>query len=203
MNNKPKTIITVQHTESVHHQTKMVGSWTDWELTDLGHRQAENIGKNLGPELAGRGFKIISSDLLRAVQTAEPLARFLGTEIIKMPELREHNLGVAVGKSAAWAKEHGRPTVTFDDRQFEGAESWREFWQRVERAMNIVLADEAENIVLFSHGVTLSVWQQIWSGQEICPFKYLGHPGGVSFFRVNADGTRETILLNDSKYMAD
>ena len=31
-----KSIITIQHTQSVHHTNGMVGSWTDWELTELG-----------------------------------------------------------------------------------------------------------------------------------------------------------------------
>ncbi len=31
-----KTIITIQHTQSVHHTNGMVGSWTDWELSELG-----------------------------------------------------------------------------------------------------------------------------------------------------------------------
>lgn len=30
-----KNIITVQHTQSVHHTNGMVGSWTDWELSEL------------------------------------------------------------------------------------------------------------------------------------------------------------------------
>lgn len=30
-----KTIITIQHTQAVHHTNGMVGSWTDWELTEL------------------------------------------------------------------------------------------------------------------------------------------------------------------------
>ncbi|MFC6463393.1 hypothetical protein ACFP65_00050 [Marinilactibacillus sp. GCM10026970] len=29
-----KTIITIQHTESVHHTNGMIGSWTDWDLTE-------------------------------------------------------------------------------------------------------------------------------------------------------------------------
>lgn len=198
-----KTIITVQHTQSVHHNNKMVGSWTDWELTELGRRHADNIGRRLAPELAGKNIKIYSSDLARAMQTAEPLARILGNEIIKMPDLREHNLGEAVGKSAEWVRANEQPAKTFDDRKFPSAESWREFWHRVKRAMDAVLADETETVVLFSHGMTLSVWQQIWNGLDICPFEYLGHPGGVSFFRVSGDGTREILKLNDSTYMAD
>ena len=31
-----KTIITIQHTQSIHHTNGMVGSWTDWELSEKG-----------------------------------------------------------------------------------------------------------------------------------------------------------------------
>ena len=50
-----KHIITVQHTQSVHHTNGMVGSWTDWDLTELGKKQAANIGKKLKKELEKRG----------------------------------------------------------------------------------------------------------------------------------------------------
>ena len=42
-----KNIITIQHTQSVHHLNGMVGSWTDWDLSELGRQQADNIGRNL------------------------------------------------------------------------------------------------------------------------------------------------------------
>ena len=66
-----KNIITVQHTQSIHHTNGMVGSWTDWELTDLGKQQADSIGRKLKAELEGKDFIIYSSDLMRARQTAE------------------------------------------------------------------------------------------------------------------------------------
>ena len=47
-----KHIITVQHTQSVHHTNGMVGSWTDWDLTDLGREQADHIGRKLKDELS-------------------------------------------------------------------------------------------------------------------------------------------------------
>jgi broad specificity phosphatase PhoE len=40
-----KKIITIQHTQSAQHINGMMGSWTDWELTDLGKEHAENIGR--------------------------------------------------------------------------------------------------------------------------------------------------------------
>ena len=66
---KMKTIITIHHTQSVHHTNGMVGSWTDWDLTELGINQAINIGKKLQQELSGRAFIMYTSDLKRSKQT--------------------------------------------------------------------------------------------------------------------------------------
>lgn len=73
-----KTIITIQHTQSVHHTNGMVGSWTDWDLTELGIEQAKRIGEKLGTELSGKTFVMYSSDLKRAKQTADAVARIFG-----------------------------------------------------------------------------------------------------------------------------
>ena len=83
-----KTIITIQHTESVHHTNGMVGSVNDWPLSEKGIEQAENIGKNLSRELSAE-YKIYSSDLSRAVQTAEIVGKYLDIEPILKTELRE------------------------------------------------------------------------------------------------------------------
>lgn len=49
-----KQIITIQHTQSVHHTNGMVGSWTDWDISQTGVEQAENIGRNLAEQLLGQ-----------------------------------------------------------------------------------------------------------------------------------------------------
>ena len=79
-----KTIITIQHTQAVHHTNGMVGSWTDWKLTEEGINQAKNIGEKLKRELAEKEFVIYSSDLLRAKQTAENV----GSCLVITPVLR-------------------------------------------------------------------------------------------------------------------
>ena len=84
-----KHIITVQHTQSVHHTNAMVGSWTDWDLTELGKEQADRIGEKLKTELAGKKPSLYSSDLKRAKQTAEAIAKRLGVQPIFRRELRE------------------------------------------------------------------------------------------------------------------
>ena len=101
-----KNIITVQHTQSIHHINGMVGSWTDWELTESGRKQADSIGRKLRKELAGKDAVLYSSDLKRASQTAEEIAGHLGTEPVLRWELRERNLGKCCGKSVQWLREN-------------------------------------------------------------------------------------------------
>ena len=117
--------------------------------------------------------------------------------------LVQHNLGEAVGKTGQWARENARADRTFDDPEFPGAETWRDFWNRVSDLCRDIIADEAENIILASHGVTLSVWQQVWLGEEIHEFKYSGLPGGVSVFTINDYGERTIKRLNDPSYMKE
>ena len=114
-----KQIITIQHTQSVHHTNGMVGSWTDWHLTETGRIQAERIARRLAPLLQGREWTLYSSDLLRAQETAAPLAALLNVTPILRRELRERNLGPAVGKSVAWLRENLETQErTVDDRLF-------------------------------------------------------------------------------------
>ena len=117
-----KTIITIQHTQAVHHTNGMVGSWTDWKLTEEGINQAKNIGEKLKRELAEKEFVIYSSDLLRAKQTAENVGSCLGITPVLRSELRERNLGKCCVKSFQWLSENMEQTErTIDYRFFSDA----------------------------------------------------------------------------------
>ena len=100
-----KQIITIQHTQSIHHTNGMVGSWTDWDLSELGVQQAETMGRKLAAQLT-KPYVMYSSDLLRARHTAEIVGRHLGVAPTLRTELRERNLGRCVGKSVQWLREN-------------------------------------------------------------------------------------------------
>lgn len=200
-----KNIITIQHTQSVHHTNGMIGSWTDWDLTALGVEQAERIGKNLASELAGKDFIMLSSDLLRAKHTAEVVGRHLDIRPILTDELRERNLGEAVGKSVKWAHEN---TIvwekTIDDRAFKNSESRRDTWNRLIPFYNKLMNNEKENIILVSHGDTLSVFNAMWLGLEaemLNSCDLFGMAGGVSFLYENAEGKHIIKRLSDMSYV--
>lgn len=200
-----KTIITIQHTQSLHHINGMVGSWTDWDLTDLGKEQARKIGKKLKSELAGRNFVLYSSDLKRAEQTANIVAKYLGTEPIFRKELRERNLGKCCGKSVQWLKENlEMQEKTVDDRLFSDAESRRDEWNRLKPFFDEIMASDEENVMIVSHGDLLSVFNAMFMGHDVeClnSFEAFGISGGVSYMFQNNEGKRIIKKLSDMSYI--
>lgn len=200
-----KTIITIQHTQSVHHTNGMVGSWTDWELSELGVAQAEKIGEKLKAELSGRTFVMYSSDLLRAKQTAEHVGKHLGIEPILKTELRERNLGKCCGKSVQWLRENLEcQEKTVDDRLFSDAESRRDEWNRLKPFFEEIMANDEENIILVSHGDLLSVFNAMFLGLDVESMntcEMFGLSGGVSYMFVNDEGKRFVKRISDMSYL--
>lgn len=199
-----KTIITIQHTQSVHHTNGMVGSLTDWPLSEKGIEQAENIGKNLSKELSAE-YKIYSSDLSRAAQTAEIVGKHLDSKPISKTELRERNLGEAVGKSVQWLRENiEKPERTVDDRLFPSAESRRDEWNRLKPFFDEITSNDEEYIIIVSHGDLLSVFNAMWLGlpvESLEKAELFGVSGGVSLLFENSEGKRFIKKLSDTSYM--
>lgn len=210
-----KQIITIQHTQSEHHVNGMVGSWTDWPLTEAGRAQAERIAARLLPHLRGKTWTLYSSDLTRALQTAAPLAEALGVRPILQPELRERNLGPAVGKSVKWLRENlEMQERTVDDRLFREAESRRDAWNRLLPFFERLMTSPEENIILVSHGDLLSIFNAMFLGLPVEAMNSLdlyGMAGGVSFLHVAEDradpgtarGKRVIRRLSDMSFVSE
>ena len=200
-----KQIITIQHTQSVHHTNGMVGSWTDWDLSKLGIEQANKIGENLKKLVNGKQFVMYSSDLLRARHTAQIVGSYLGVTPVLQPELRERNLGKCVGKSVQWLKENlEMQERTIDDRLFSDAESRRDEWNRLAPFFDMIMENEEENIIIVSHGDLLSVFNAMFLGLGVDFLnrgELFGFAGGVSFLTVTDDGKRIIKRIGDLSFM--
>jgi probable phosphoglycerate mutase len=184
----------------------MVGSWTDWDLTELGRNQAERIALKLKEELAGKAVVLYSSDLKRAKQTAEPIANHLGVTPILRQELRERNLGRCCGQSVQWLRENLEcPEKTVDDRLFSDGESRRDAWNRLLPFYEEVMASDAETIIIVSHGDLLSLWNAMYLGLPVESFYEVdihGPAGGVSHMIVGDDGKHRVRHINDMSYLS-
>ena len=201
-----KNIITTQHTQSIHHTNGMVGSWTDWDLSELGVEQANKIGEKLAKQLEGKQYVMYASDLLRARHTGEIVAEYLGITPVIRQELRERNLGRCCGKSVQWLRENlEMQEKTIDDRLFSDAESRRDEWNRLKPLFDEIMASDDECVIVVSHGDLLSVWNTMFLGMDVetlNQFELFGMAGGVSFMLQNDEGKRFVKKMSDLSYMA-
>jgi len=200
-----KNIITIQHTQSIHHTNGMIGSQTDWQLTELGIKQAENIGKKLAEEIKDKTYVIYSSDLRRCQQGAEILASYLGIPVIYDERLREMNLGSACGKSVAWFNEHKLCDITTcDSRVLPDAETSRDAWNRLKPFYEMIEKSSNDNIIIYSHGGLLAVLNIMHLGLQPDDLNHCymhGKSGGVSFMKIHDNGQHSIDKMSDMWYV--
>jgi broad specificity phosphatase PhoE len=161
-------IILVRHGEAEHLVSDLTGGWSNTSLTELGHRQARAVAEYLEKLIGDQEVEVLSSDLLRAVQTAQPYSDLTGIPIETHRELREINNGVAAGKRKSEVEhlyiEPCEPIL--DWCPYPEAESWGSFYQRVSDFMNTVIKDHAKITIIFTHGGTLRHIVSWWLGLE-------------------------------------
>ncbi len=94
-------ILLLRHGQSEGNEAGRFGGHGPTPLTALGQAQAAAVAR----ALAGEGLTAIwSSDLVRAVQTAEPIAAATGLPLRQTPALRERSVGVFTGMTFAEAE---------------------------------------------------------------------------------------------------
>lgn len=154
----PKFVIVARHAQSEHHVQGLIGGWTDTPLTALGHEQSKRLAARLKSELGDARITIYTSDLQRALQTAEHVAAAFGVapgDVVTDKRLREHNNGEAINMTLVAAREKYAGVFDhpwkIDERPFPGAETGRELYERVGGFVDSLRDDGAVPIVV-GHG---------------------------------------------------
>ena len=197
-----KTILTVQHTEAEHHLSGHCGSRHEWALTERGRETAFRIGEWLKEESNGKQFRMYVSPQLRTRQTAEEINRSLGLTPVFRDELRECDAGEGSGMPMDWYRAHQAfrgSGFDPDYRPFPSAETDHELWKRLEPFFREIMENEEENVLVVSHGVTLSFLQSMLAGQQAEDrgrFRFRGKSGSVSKFTVGDDGQVTAVYVN-------
>lgn len=203
-------VILVQHCQSEHHVNGLSGGWTDTPLTELGRRQAAAIAARLKTDLAHTPCRLYSSDLKRAAETAEIIGRELDLTPQFMPSLRERNGGSATGKTKQWATENAAPDLAqslFDCHPWPGAESWREFYNRIASCMDRLSDQHDQNQIalVVTHGGALSNIVAWWLGipldhlpERTC---FTASPGSISILEAKRPNRIALERLNDVAHL--
>ena len=161
-------IIVVRHGESEANVKNLLAGHLDLDLTPLGYEQAEITAAHLaGEQLAA----VYSSDLQRAVHTAEPHARRRGLEVKLCPALREVCCGEWEGRTAKeLAEAYPEPYLVgfrqrFGTFEMPGGESIPEVGERAHGALlEIAKAHPGQTVLAVSHGGTIRMLWAIISG---------------------------------------
>ena len=160
------TLLLVRHGQSEWNAAGLMQGQTGHvPLTALGHQQAAEAAAELAT-LAGDGGgpgALLSSDLLRAVQTAEHCATATGLPVVTTAALREQGYGVLEGRPSRelW------DVVDWTDPHWsaDGGESLAELHGRVGGFLTgLRAAPPAEVVALVTHGDTIRAAQAVAAG---------------------------------------
>jgi broad specificity phosphatase PhoE len=201
-------ILLVRHGQSQGNAERRFGGHSATPLSELGVMQAEATGRALAAEGV---TAIYSSDLLRAVQTAGPLARETGLEINRTGALRERNVGLMEGLTFEEAAEkYPDEYAALLRRDFEhvllGGESYRQLLDRaaaeLDRAIEL---ERGGTVAVFSHTGTICILalhlmgaldapalKPVWISSANC---------GVTRFEIQHGGLTRLLRANDTRHL--
>jgi len=143
------TLYLVRHGESEANAAKRYAGQSDSPLTERGRRQAETVAEALARVPFDR---VVSSDLSRAHDTAEAIARRHGVPVETITALREIDVGEAAGLSI----EDTRERFDWGPRRFvqwPGGESLEAVRDRAVAAIEqVVSASPGATVCVVGHG---------------------------------------------------
>jgi broad specificity phosphatase PhoE len=155
----PKRVYLIRHGETEGNATGRFSGSTDLPLSPRGMGQVRRLAELLPDHLLapGSGTWCVASPLLRAQQTAEAVAGCRGLSVGTDADLREMDFGAWEGLTAdeidvQFPGALGQWLTPTDDTTFPEGESLGEFNQRIGRARDRILEQQAETVLVFAHG---------------------------------------------------
>jgi probable phosphoglycerate mutase len=179
---RPGTLFLVRHGESGWNRERLIQGQSRAApgLTTAGRADAAAAAGDLAD--SGAAF-ILASDLRRAVETALPIAAWLGVPIRFEPRLRERRLGAAEGRPSdqvgpgdlgvtGWG-------ITDPDARPPGGESVRQLYERVTGLLSELLSSSpGRRIILVTHGGPIRVALAYRAGLGVGEMTWPAVPNG-------------------------
>lgn len=199
----------IRHGQSAGNAEGRFGGHGPTPLSELGKQQAEKTARSLAKE----GISAIyCSDLLRAVQTAEPLAELLGMPINRSEAFRERHVGVLEGLTFEESKQRfPRDYYALINRNVNhvitDGESYRQLLRRVTGELTTILREhQSKRIAIFSHTgaicfLTLHLMGAIHRGTRTTPWIITSNCG-INRFEFRGPRNVRIHAINDTRHLA-
>jgi broad specificity phosphatase PhoE len=155
-------IVYETHSISVDNERGIATGWLDGELSEQGRRLALELGARRRDD----GIAVVySSDLGRAVETAEIAFGGSGLPVHLDARLRECNYGELNGMPSARLAEEVPRRI---DKPYPGGESYRQVVERVREFLDELPPElEGERILLVSHAAPRWALQHLLGGERL------------------------------------
>ncbi len=182
----------IRHGETDWNAEKRIQGHIDIPLNDTGRAQALAMAFNAAHH---RFNAIYSSDLRRAVETAQVLAQREEHVVKTLPQMRERHYGIFQGITAAeGAQRHPRAHACYmardPDFDFETGESLRQFAARVTQGIDwLVRHHGGQTIAVVSHSGVLDVIYRRATGRPLhTPRDFVIPNCALNWFRFDGQG---------------
>lgn len=183
----------IRHGETDWNAAQRLQGWRDIPLNDTGKNQAKSVQHFLDQQrIAFDG--VLSSDLQRAIQTAQIAFAQHQYPIEQIPALRERNYGIYEGhpwQSLTQLPNEPTPKINLRDPSLDvpEGESLLTFHQRIIEAFNqIALQRPNQKLAVIAHGGVIEmVWRYIQQADLSTPRPYKILNASVNHFAINQE----------------
>ncbi|WP_298051285.1 histidine phosphatase family protein [uncultured Paenalcaligenes sp.] len=183
----------IRHGETDWNAAQRLQGWRDIPLNDTGKNQAKSVQRFLDQQrIAFDG--VLSSDLQRAIQTAQIAFAQHQYPIEQIPALRERNYGIYEGhpwQSLTQLPNEPAPKINLRDPSLDvpEGESLLTFHQRIIEAFNqIALQRPNQKLAVIAHGGVIEmVWRYIQQADLSTPRPYKILNASVNHFAINKE----------------
>ena len=200
----------IRHGQSDGNAEGRFGGHGPTPLSALGLRQAENTAKLLAKEGVNA---IYSSDLHRALQTAEPLSQLTGIPIVPSPAFRERNVGVLEGltfdeSKQTFPKDYYALVNRNVHHVITDGESYRHLLRRSTSQLWEILRDHmGGRIAIYSHTgaicfMTLHLMGAIRRDTKQTPWIVTSNCG-INRFEIRGRNNIRILALNDTRHLSN
>jgi len=194
----------VRHGETeLNKEFRFIGR-TDVGLSESGISQAKSVAEHLSEK---KIKAVYSSDMLRAVQTAEIITEPFGLNVKLLEGLREIDFGSWEGLTyyeieemdgdhlAAWIEDPMNINIP-------KGETWEHFESRVLEAVNRIIKEEKDGeVIIVSHGGPIKLLVSHYYGRDPEFFNsFWPSPGKMSAVEIRGDEA-QILVLNDKAFV--
>lgn len=135
-----------RHGQTVWNVADKICGATDIELTELGHQQAEELGK----EILRQGIhidEILYSPLVRAAETARHVSEMIQVPMREEPRLKEQNFGIYESTSPRNREAFTKAKMRFI-YDYDGGETMLHLAQRIYNLLDEIKAESEDKVYL-------------------------------------------------------